>query len=165
MRFYLDTEFSERGNQFPVKLISLGLVCENDQTFYEESAEFREQDCNDWVKQNVLPSLRRPGNGVRFPIDLIAHRCEQWVREQCDGEKPEFWGYYSSYDWVVFAQMFGTMINLPKGWPMYCRDIKQLADSLGNPKLPPQTSTEHNALNDAQWNKTAHEFLMGLEKA
>ena len=43
---------------------------------------------------------------------------------------------------------------------MYCRDLKQLCDSLGNPKLPDQTSTEHNALNDARWNKQAYEFLV-----
>ena len=73
--------------------------------------------------------------------------------------KPEFWGYFADYDWVAFCQIFGTMMDLPKGWPMYCRDIKQLADSLGNPELPTQSSTEHNALNDARWNKQAWEFL------
>ena len=72
---------------------------------------------------------------------------------------PEFWGYYADYDWVVFCQLFGTMMDLPKGFPMYCRDLKQLADSKGNPRLPQQESTEHNALYDARWNKQAYEFL------
>ena len=43
-------------------------------------------------------------------------------------EQPEFYGYYSDYDWVVFAQLFGTMMDLPKGFPMYCKDLKQYKD-------------------------------------
>jgi hypothetical protein len=44
---------------------------------------------------------------------------------------------------------------------MYTRDIKQLCDDLGNPKLPEQGEGEHNALYDARWNKLAYEFLTG----
>ncbi len=73
--------------------------------------------------------------------------------------KPELWGYYSSYDHVAFCQLFGTMMDLPKGFPMYTRDIKQLCDSIGNPRLPEQGKGEHNALLDAKWNKIAWEYL------
>jgi hypothetical protein len=73
--------------------------------------------------------------------------------------KPEIWAYYADYDWVVFCQLFGTMMDLPKGFPMYCRDIKQLCDDLGNPELPKQKSGKHNALADAKWNKQAWEYL------
>jgi hypothetical protein len=51
------------------------------------------------------------------------------------------------------------MMQLPKGWPMYCRDVKQLCDNMGNPKLPEQSSTQHHALADAMWTKEAWEFL------
>ena len=47
---------------------------------------------------------------------------------------------------------------------MYCNDIKQLAQSLGNPKLPAQGKGEHDALCDAKWNKSAHAFLVELGK-
>ena len=77
--------------------------------------------------------------------------------------KPELWGYYSAYDHVVFCQLFGTMMNLPKGYPMYTRDIKQWCDQLGNPKLPEQGKGEHHALADARWNKLAWEFLAHME--
>ena len=40
------------------------------------------------------------------------------MRQVTGDSKPEFWGYYSDYDWVVTAQMFGTMMDIPKGWPM-----------------------------------------------
>lgn len=40
----------------------------------------------------------------------------------------QFYAYYADYDWVVFCSLFGTMMNLPKGFPMYCRDLKQMLD-------------------------------------
>lgn len=42
--------------------------------------------------------------------------------------QPEFYAYYADYDWVVFCSLFGTMMDLPKGFPMYCRDLKQMFD-------------------------------------
>jgi len=152
MKYFLDTEFSERGAKFPVQLISIGIVAEDGREFYAVSANFDEDACNDWVKTNVLPHVYDD-----FPMSLwtIAESVKAFIGD----DKPEFWGYYADYDWVVFCQMFGSMIDLPKGWPKYCRDIKQLRDDLGNPALPKQSSTEHNALNDAKWNKIAYEFL------
>ncbi|MBC7845545.1 MAG: 3'-5' exoribonuclease [Flavobacterium sp.] len=41
---------------------------------------------------------------------------------------PEFYAYYADYDWVVFCWLFGKMIDLPKGFPMYCKDLKQMLD-------------------------------------
>lgn len=69
----------------------------------------------------------------------------------------EFYGYYSAYDWVVFCWIFGKMINLPKGFPMYCRDLKQIMDEKGLTKEwkkinCPDPEGEHNALVDAKWN-------------
>jgi hypothetical protein len=109
-----------------------------------------------WVKANVFPSLRKGADLI--PRLTIAREFQEFV-----GEKPEFWGYYADYDWVVLCQLFGTMVDLPKGWPMYCRDIKQLCDSLGNPKLPVEGKDEHHALADARWNRSAYEFLMGRQ--
>lgn len=40
----------------------------------------------------------------------------------------KFHAYYADYDWVVFCWLFGRMIDLPKGFPMYCVDIKQIMD-------------------------------------
>jgi len=45
-----------------------------------------------------------------------------------DRGNPEFYGYYADYDWVAFCWLFGNMIDLPKGFPMYCIDLKQLMD-------------------------------------
>jgi hypothetical protein len=61
--------------------------------------------------------------------------------------------------------LFGTMMDLPKGWPMYCRDLKQAVDLAGNPKLPKQTTAEHSALGDAIWTKDAWDWLLARERA
>lgn len=168
MRFFLDTEFSERGPRYPIELISVALVAESGREFYAISSEFDANACNPWVKENVLPHLAR---GVRHPLWEIRAAVQYFVGQCCvepfhggiHTSPTEFWGYYADYDWVVFCQIFGTMIDLPTGWPMYCRDLKQWSDALGNPTLPKQSSTEHNALNDARWNRLVHEFLSEVE--
>lgn len=43
--------------------------------------------------------------------------------------KPSFYGYYSDYDWVSFFWLFGKMVDLPKGFPMFCIDLKQELDA------------------------------------
>lgn len=78
--------------------------------------------------------------------------------------KPEFYGYYSDYDWVVFCSLFGKMIDLPKGFPMYCKDLKQMMDDNGLSKEwkrmnCPDPEGEHNALVDAKWNKKLFEAI------
>lgn len=97
--------------------------------------------------------------------------------------QPEFYAYYADYDWVVFCSLFGTMMQLPNGFPMYCRDLKQSFDEMvenidlfkkemndterskfikEHAKYPKQKN-EHNALADAKWNKELYEF-MGILK-
>lgn len=72
-------------------------------------------------------------------------------------EDIEFYGYYADYDWVVFCWLFGRMIDLPKNFPMYCKDLKQMMDDKGLDKEwkrlhCPDPEGEHNALIDAKWN-------------
>lgn len=154
MKYFLDTEFAEGGRGKPITLISIGIVSSTGKTFYAISSEFNPDDCNDWVTEHVLAKL----DGRRQTVDEIATDIRNFIG---DDTNPQFWGYYADYDWVVFCQIFGRMIDLPKGWPMFCNDIKQLAMERGNPKIQKQDEeSEHNALNDARWNKTAYEFLM-----
>lgn len=77
---------------------------------------------------------------------------------------PEFYVYYGDYDWVVFCWLFGKMVDLPNGFPYYARDIQQIIETYGInketlKKQVPQINT-HNALNDAIWNKNAHNWIL-----
>ncbi len=51
------------------------------------------------------------------------------------------------------------MMDLPEGWPKFCRDLKQLSVDLGSPKHPPDPEGEHDALIDARWNRDLYNFL------
>lgn len=105
--------------------------------------------------------------------------------------RPEFYAYYADYDWVLFCSLFGRMLDLPKGFPMYCYDLKQMLDEkLSNvrncdfftkfhiqeemtlkEKLTeikkhtqyPQQENEHNALADAKWNQELHQFILSFK--
>jgi hypothetical protein len=44
----------------------------------------------------------------------------------------EFYAYYADYDWVAFCWLFGKMMDLPTGFPMYCFDLKQILDEKVN---------------------------------
>jgi hypothetical protein len=153
MRFWFDTEFIEDGRT--IDLMSIGVVSEDGRTYYAETNDWIPGKASQWVRDNVIPHLRR-GAAIK-PRDVIARELVEFM-----GEKPEIWAYYADYDWVALCQLFGTMMALPEGWPMYCRDVKQWADMLGNPRLPKQTSQEHNALADAKWNREAWLSLAGL---
>lgn len=93
----------------------------------------------------------------------------------------ELYGYYSAYDHVAMCWLFGKMIDLPPGMPMYTKDLKQELDNLAktesdideidfnktlegikkNPHYPKQ-SKAHSAIHDARFNKQLHEFLNNL---
>lgn len=150
MLYYLDTEFIE----YPctIDLISIGIVAEDGRTFYAISSEFDKSQASDWVKENVIDNLDQPRQGRKYIADNILHYIG-------DDQYPVFWGYYADYDWVAFCWIFGSMINLPKHFPKYCRDLKQELDQVGNPKIPFEPEHEHHALSDAKWNRQVHEWI------
>lgn len=152
MKYFLDTEFIEYPNT--IELISIGIVAEDGREYYAINAECKFDRANQWVKDNVISKLEQIPD-LWNSLDGI----KRDIRDFIGSDKPIFWGYYADYDWVVFCWLFGPMIDLPKGWPMYCRDVKQLADMLGNPELPKQEDNIHNALADARWNKETFLFL------
>lgn len=76
----------------------------------------------------------------------------------------ELWADYGAYDHVVLAQLWGPMIGLPPGVPMYTNDLQQLARSVGLQGYKPDQSPEeaHNALADAWY---ALDLYAGLTAA
>jgi hypothetical protein len=169
MKYFYDTEFIEDGKT--IDLVSIGIVAEDGRTYYAVSTEFDSKKADQWVKDNVLSKLpERYVNmsdwsvSPRVKDGSLAWKSRKQIREDIVAfvgkDKPELWAYYADYDHVALCQLFGRMIDLPGNFPYYTRDIKQLCDSLGNPKLPERGEGEHNALDDAKWNKRAYEFLL-----
>lgn len=178
MKYFIDTEFIE-GFHKPlfgkrrhfIDLISIGIVCEDGREYYAISNEFKYNDADDWVKENIihkLPLKLRKNESCsemykRCKIGVDDFDSYRWVTGKynkqianeifefvCPYEKaseyagvgsiyygskaylesnpPKFYGYYADYDWVLLCSLFGRMIDLPKGFPMYCIDLKQMVD-------------------------------------
>jgi len=102
------------------------------------------------------------GNG--FKSSDLVHR-PAWLPTKDDESKISFFGYYCDYDWVVLCQLYGTMMGLPKQFPKYCKDLKQLSVDVGSPQHPPDPANEHCALDDARWNRDLYAFLMKHKSA
>lgn len=159
MRFFIDAEFWERGPDYPIQLITIAIHSDSLVDLYLINEDFDWDTCDSlWLHRNVKPHLDQVV-GVYSKHADMAQTILDYIKRETKGSKPEFWGYYSDYDWVVFCQIFGSMINLPSGFPMYCLDIKQFCVMAGNPTLPKQEVGEHNALFDARWNRLAFNFI------
>jgi hypothetical protein len=167
-----DTEFVENGST--IDLISIGLVDESGREYYAVNCEanWAEIGKHRWLCENVVPGLPLAGKGLQetqpggrgttkawqFVIDTSDTRVKpRWVianevREFIlSVDQPELWADYASYDHVVLAQLWGTMMQLPAGIPMWTHDLQQEIERAGNPAIPPLGGmTAHNALDDAR---------------
>ena len=163
MLFWFDTEFLDNGDG-ALHLVSLGIVAEDGREYYAVNAECPLELANDWVREHVLPHVRRD---LSIPTRHVSKR---EIRDDLlgfitvGGPEPEFWGYMAAYDWVLFCGLFGTMQSFPDGWPKYCRDLRLWADFLGSPELPVQNEGYHHALWDARWNRQTWQYLDALAR-
>lgn len=150
MRYFIDTEFYERGPDHPIELISLAIVAEDGRDFYAIKHGFDWDSASEWLKDNVLPHVYK--SNAKFGCGGGREHIIKNLSKFINGDpQPEFWGYYSDYDWVVFCQLFGSMTDLPETFPYYCRDLRQWLDERGLQSVIQPTDTEHNALSDAHW--------------
>jgi hypothetical protein len=187
MKIYYDTEFIEDGST--IELISIGMVAEDGASYYAVNADMPQERIHkhEWLLQNVWPKLPVRGlksslvsvGGGRNEIRVTEHGSLDtsstlvrpcWVirnevRDFLAGyDGLELWAWYAAYDHVALAQLFGRMIDLPKGVPMWTNDLKQEAQRLGNPRVPEQGEGSHNALQDALHNRRIDEFLEEIRR-
>lgn len=170
-----DLEFLEDGRT--IELISIGMVCDDGREYYAVNADMPVKRIrkHDWLMANVVPHLphgcgdRRNHLPRRWLIDYfdptvkarktIAAEVAEFI--QAAGPDVELWANYGAYDHVALAQLWGRMIDLPEGVPMFTNDIQQERGRLGihEDDLPGQESGEHNALADARHNQTIRRWL------
>jgi hypothetical protein len=176
-RVYYDTEFLEDGKT--IELISIGMVADDGRELYlvNRDAPWKRIKKDDWLMANVVPSLPQPhGDWInhmpkRWLIDFnnpyvrsrpaIAESVERFLLgDDLETYKGlELWADYGAYDHVVLCQLFGRMIDLPPGIPMFTNDLQQELRRLGNPPMPKQATGLHNALADARHLKACAEAL------
>lgn len=154
MRYFIDTEFSELGPGKPITLLSLAIVAEDGREYYRASMERMREAPNVFVQEQVMPEIMRQRNkGNAVPRLAMAQEIRAFIG---DDPSPEFWADYGAYDWVLFCQVFGTMVDLPKGWPMYVNELQQLGRPNGTHGV--DAGTPHCALDDARQVKKAYEW-------
>lgn len=186
MDYFYDLEFIEDGRT--IELISIGIVSEDGREYYAVNSEapWEAIATNDWLIRNVLPSLPLDGRvhlerylempENRYPKPslkgigpemrdsrvkprwVIANEVRDFLLVE-DG--PVLWADYGAYDHVALCQLWGPMVALPKGLPMFTRDIQQEAARLGitDDQMPAQETGLHNALEDARHNQVKRLFL------
>lgn len=168
MRYFYDCEFLEDGRT--IELISIGIVAEDGRELYlvNRDAPWRRIKKHEWLMSNVVPKLPQPhGDWInqmprRWPIDFhnpavrgrdaIADRVVAFLlgNDQETYTDLELWADYGAYDHVALCQLFGPMIALPSGVPMFTNDLQQAIRHAGNPTMPEQVAGMHNALDDAR---------------
>jgi hypothetical protein len=176
MKIYMDWEFLEDGET--IAPISVALVREDGREYYAVFSDMPVDRImrHDWLRANVVPSLpviRHDGiRPFRKPFLDRSHpdlKPRDQIRDEVrrflvDTPNVELWGWYSAYDHVCLAQLFGRMIDLPTGIPMWTNDLRQEVERLGCPQLPEQEGGLHNALADARHIKVMAEHLAAITR-
>jgi hypothetical protein len=170
-----DTEFLEDGKS--IDLISIGMVRADGAEYYavNSDANWARISTQRWLCENVVPYLPLMTKGVRkatpgentnvasswkFALDLtdtrvkpawvIANEVREFILAVDD---PKLWADHAAYDHVVLAWLWGSMMQLPAGIPMWTHDLRQEIERAGNPQIPAPggiVQPAHHALGDAR---------------
>lgn len=189
-RVFYDWEFFEDGRT--IKPISIGMVTDDGREYYAVNAAMPMDRIrhHEWLMSNVVPhlpltpasqaplerylsnSLANRGHAYDIELD-VTHPDVKEPSEIADDVRDfilaaapdiELWAWYGAYDHVTLCQLWGKMIDLPKGIPMWTNDLRQERHRLGNPEMPRQAAGEHNALDDARHNLAMARFLDAYEE-
>lgn len=159
MIYWYDCEFLENGST--IDLISIGIVAEDGREYYAVSrdANWTNIMADKWLMANVVPSLPPASDPAWKHREQIAAEVLEFLTFD---KKPKLWAWYSAYDHVVLCQLWGKMIDLPEGIPMFTHDLRAMMGTGQAMKLPKQPDGHHNALADARHLRTRYEAFYNL---
>ena len=130
MKIFFDTEFT--GLHKNTTLISIGLVDENNRTFYAEFSDYDESQCDEWIRENVIKHLKL-GKYEHYGLNVnntevygskefIKEKLSDWLSQY---DKVELVSDCCHYDMVLFIDIFGDAFDIPKQVNPACHDINQ----------------------------------------
>ena len=157
MKYFYDTEFHDDGNA--IDLISIGIVANDGREYYavNADAEWDRIMRHDWLPDNVVAQL---------PPEVEWKRKAQIKAEVAEfllaAGQPELWAWFAAYDHVVLSQLFGRMLDMPPGIPMYTHDLRAYLDYVKVKGIPSQVTGNHDAMEDAKHVKVVHDYVMSL---
>lgn len=112
-------------------LISLGIVSEDNQTFYAELTDYNKSQCDKWITENVLRNLLLTPKSRNNDIadvqivgtkDDVAKALREWISQF---DSVSLVSDVSHYDMVLFVDLFGGAFDLPENVCAACHDINQ----------------------------------------
>lgn len=164
MKVFFDTEFT--GLHQRTTLVSIGLISEDGKTFYAETTDYDSNQVDDWIDTNVIAHLRFTADYSSTPkLDFDHHAMKsstvvvgktlsEWLAQW---ENIELWSDCLAYDWVLFCNLFGGALNLPKSIYYIPFDLSTLMKVNGvDPDINREEfanigdGNKHNALWDAK---------------
>ncbi len=182
MQIFLDTEFT--GLNQNTTLISIAMFIDDNNYFYAELNDFDKSQIFSWLTENVISKLEfydkisffnQVGNSVKMKSDSseVKEILSNWLKQY---DVVEIWADVLAYDWVLFCNLFGGALNLPKNVFYIPFDLSTLFRTKGfiNPKnnyekdidrfqfVGVANSNQHNALIDTIVEKKCYEKLMSL---
>ena len=177
MKLFLDTEFT--GLHQKTTLISLGIISEDNRTFYAEFNDYDQSQMEPWIQEHVIANLLFPpppkGQDEHYrksrfsPIipltkawnielrecaPLIVAELKGWL-QQYDFGRVEMWSDCLAYDWVLFNELWGGALEVPSVISYIPFDICTYFKIMG---IDPDTNreefarmTEGNQKHNALW--------------
>lgn len=173
IKVFFDLEFT--GLHKLTTAISIGLVAEDGREYYAEFTDFDKFQIDTFLKKEVLPKrilaeydFERDYNAdaetvlVKGDIDLVHDTMLNWFMKY-EEQGVEMWGDLLSYDWVLFLNIFGNALALPKFIdyiPMdLCTALKLMGEdkdvdrnifAYGEDAAKKMNENKHNSLHDAK---------------
>jgi hypothetical protein len=135
IKLFMDLEFT--GLTRTTTPISLGIVSEDNKTFYAEFSDYNAFLCDNWIKENVIANLEfkdkvgmytsndRSNYKVYGTKYFIRRHLMYWL-EQFGDSKLQFYADVCHYDFVLLIDIMAeSALSLPLNISASCHDINQ----------------------------------------
>ena len=171
MKIFFDTEFT--GLHQNTTLISIGLISEDNRTFYAEFNDYDIAQVNRWVRENVIPflqfaeiqtltpTLALKSYAMKANRQMIRILLSEWLSQF---EAVEMWADCPAYDWVLLGDLFDGSLNMPSHISKNAFDVATLLNVVGiDPGIDRKAFCGlsemklHNALDDARLAKICYQ--------
>jgi hypothetical protein len=189
-KLFLDVECT--GLVQNTTLISLGIVSECGKTFYAEFNDYNKNQADSWIQENVIDNLKfsAPPEGefehlvatrsacnplgqsfnkgysieLRGTTEDITKYLKAWLNQF---KEIEIWSDCLAYDWVLFCELFGGAMFIPKNIYYIPMDIctafkmQDIDPDIDRASISgKKTLVKHNALDDARMIKDGYYYAM-----
>ena len=128
-KIFFDTEFTGLHQQ--TTLISMAFVAESGEEFYAEFTDYDKEQLTDWLMENVISNLILNEKNIGLSLNKmhikgtkqeIKKSFEVWldqfviIKDEQGKMIPslQIWGDVPHWDWVLFCELFGGALNIPK---------------------------------------------------